>query len=400
VLGRLHDAPFLHDGPVHVAGRGLRRELLPNLAGGGDCVWRPRPLRGDELQPPMPDAANAVIRLATAWVSAIVLSSASMWSSGRPPECGDPASREANVWERTKWPELRRYCDLVAGASSKLAGAAPAAARTDVPRALDEAREAERVLPGRAAPRVLEGRALARLGDFAQAIAALSDAKSREPRALDDPLALFAWARALARTGRRDEAAQAYRALLPRAAILPGAERASAEVEAGLVAMARGPAGLDEAAAALREAVRDAEDETRAVAVLALALLLDRRGDGAEARSLLGPRPREDPGEIVASGRVKDVVAVIPGEAHALAAMGLEGAHPPEPVRARQQWQDALRDAPDGPWAAHARGHLSLLASLPASSPASPQAGAPTAGSSPRGPRRDKREGTDGGSGR
>ncbi|MDP9000911.1 MAG: hypothetical protein M3O46_12450, partial [Myxococcota bacterium] len=46
------------------------------------------------------------------------------WSSNRPPECDDRGGRTANVWERAKSPELRRYCDLVASASSKLAGMA------------------------------------------------------------------------------------------------------------------------------------------------------------------------------------------------------------------------------------------------------------------------------------
>ena len=41
----------------------------------------------------------------------------------RPPECSaEIGGATANVWERAKSPELRRYCDLVASAASKLAG--------------------------------------------------------------------------------------------------------------------------------------------------------------------------------------------------------------------------------------------------------------------------------------
>src|ERR1019366_3527191 len=126
---------------------------------------------------------------------ALVFAQAAAWTTGRPPECGDPGGRAANVWERAKSPELRRYCDLVASASSKLAGTTAMAEA-----ALASAREAEQVLPGHAAPRVLEGRALASLGKLDQALAALTQARSRDAAAFDDPLAMLAWARVLART--------------------------------------------------------------------------------------------------------------------------------------------------------------------------------------------------------
>ncbi|HEY6462548.1 MAG TPA: hypothetical protein VIY73_20405, partial [Polyangiaceae bacterium] len=57
-------------------------------------------------------------------VAALVFGQATSWASGRPPECADPGGHAANVWERARAPELRRYCDLVASASSKLAGTA------------------------------------------------------------------------------------------------------------------------------------------------------------------------------------------------------------------------------------------------------------------------------------
>jgi len=276
------------------------------------------------------------------------------WSSVRPPECADAGGRATNAWERAKSPELRRYCDLVASASSKLAGTAAMAKA-----ALDTAREADRVLPGHAAPRVLEGRALAALGKLDEALAALSEGEARDPRALDDPLALVAWARVLARTAHVDRATEAYRALLPRASSLSIADRASAAVEAGLVALARGPAGLDDATSTLREGVRQAQDDVQAVAVLALCLALDRRGDAAEARVLLVDRAHGDPRTALSTPRAKDLLAVAPGEEPALAALALETS---DPTGARDAWEQYLEAAPAGPWAAHARAHLGGLA--------------------------------------
>ncbi len=276
-----------------------------------------------------------------------------VWSSGRPAECGEPGGHAANVWERAKSPELRRYCDLVASASSKLAGTA---AMAQV--ALESARGAEAVLPGHAAPLVLEGRAFVALGKLDDAVKALERGKRREPTALDEPLALLAYGRALARSGRAQDAAEAYRALLPRASALSAAERASAEVEAGLVAMSRGPTGLDEAAASLREAVREAQDETQMVAVLALAVALDRRGDLDEAHALLADRLRGDPRTPLASTRGRDVLAVAPAESDALAGLALE---PTDPAGAREAWLRYLDMAPRGPWTAHARTHLGAL---------------------------------------
>jgi tetratricopeptide (TPR) repeat protein len=283
----------------------------------------------------------------------VVLAQAGAFTTGRPPECGDPGGRGANVWERAKSPELRRYCDLVASASSKLAGTTAMAEA-----ALASAREADQVLPGHAAPRVLEGRALAALGKLDEALAALKDARTRDAAAFDDPLALLAWARVLARTGHTAEAAEAYRALLPRASAISATERASASVEAGLVAMVHGAAGLDEAAAALREGLREAQDETQAVAVFALALALDRRGDTDESRALLLERVHGDPRTALASGRAKELLAVAPAEADALAALALEAS---DPGGARDAWARYLAASPNGPWAAQARAHAAAI---------------------------------------
>jgi tetratricopeptide (TPR) repeat protein len=289
--------------------------------------------------------------------SILVLAQATAWTTGRPPECGDPGGRGANVWERAKSPDLRRYCDLLASASSKLAGT------TSMPgAALASAREADQVLPAHAAPRVLEGRALAALGKLDEALKALDEARAIDPAALDDPPALLAWARVLARTAHADAAAEAYRALLPRASAMSMAERASASVEAGLVAMARGATGLDEAVSALREGLRESEDEVQAVAVLALALALDRGGATDESRALLAERAHGDPRAILATARARELLAVAPAEASALIAIAIEAGDTRDAAGARDAWDAYLVASANGPWSANARGHRAALA--------------------------------------
>jgi hypothetical protein len=129
--------------------------------------------------------------------------------------------------------------------------------------------------------------------------------------------------------------------------------------------MAAGATGLDDAVAALREALRDGQDDALAVAVLALALALDRRGDGGEARAILADRAPGDPRVALATTRAKDLLAVAPNEAHALEALGLETT---DVVGARQAWEQyiaGLAVTPARPWEAHARGHIAGLGSRP-----------------------------------
>jgi hypothetical protein len=298
---------------------------------------------------------------------------AALWLGGRPPECSAGASPGGNrplfrtspdnVWERAKSPDLRRYCDLVAGAASKLAGAT---AMAQV--ALDMAHQADALLPGHAAPLVLAGRALAALGQPDAALAAFREGKLRDAGALDDPPAGLAWARTLARSGTAlpGEAAEAYRALLPRTGSLATGDRAAAEMEAGLVSLADGPPALDDATAALRDAVKDSQDELQGVAVLALVLALDRGGLANEARALLADRAVGDPRSVLGTPRAREVAGFAPGEATAMLALALE----PIDVAAA--------------WSAHARLHLTDLSrgsrgrglSSPASSPAAGARGA------------------------
>ena len=112
-------------------------------------------------------------------LAALLAQAASAWSTGLPPECRTAGDRATNAWERAKSPELRCYCDLVASASSKLAGT-----RAMAEAALASAAEAERVLPGHAAPLVLQGRAFAALGKLDLAGKALAEGKARDPAVL------------------------------------------------------------------------------------------------------------------------------------------------------------------------------------------------------------------------
>jgi tetratricopeptide (TPR) repeat protein len=285
---------------------------------------------------------------------------ATTWPSGRPPECSSLLGLDANVWERTKSPALRAYCDLVASASSKLSGTTIMAES-----ALESARTADALLPGRAAAPALEGRALLALGQAPAAVTAFRDASAKDSRVFDEPPILLAWARALARSGHTEEASRAYRALLPRSSSLSSVERASATLEAGLVAMSRGPVGLDEAVAALRDAMRQAEGETTLVAALALALAQDRGGARAQGQSLVADRVRGDPRAWLLTPRAREALSVASSERLALIAFGLEGVRA---LEARQAWQQYLADVPDSPWAEHARRRLDALRSLGGSS--------------------------------
>jgi tetratricopeptide (TPR) repeat protein len=284
------------------------------------------------------------------------------WSGGRPPECSEDRAHAENVWERTKSSELKRYCDLVASAASKLASGAGSAET-----ALEAANSADAALPGHGAPKVLAGRAYAALGNFEQALAMFEQGRARDARAMDEPAALLAWSRALARTGRLEEASAGYRALLPKASALPGIQRAAAALEAGLVSMARGSAGLDDAAPALRQALREApHDEQGDCVVLALALVLDRGGDAPQGRALLVDRFHGDPRNVVAAGRAKEALAVAPEEAFAIAAFALESS---DAAGAMDQWEAYLAAAPKGPWAGWTRARLAELRGGPRRAP-------------------------------
>lgn len=263
--------------------------------------------------------------------------------------------RTSNAWERAKEPNLRRYCDLLASGTAKLVGSGSTILVKEVPQIADEA---DKLLPGRASPSILKGRAFLRLGRSEEALGALQEAKRRDDRALDDPVALLAWARANARTGRLVEAAQAYRAALPRTSALTAQERSAASFEAGMTVMAQGPSGIDDAVAMFRQARRDAQDALQVASVTALALALDRAGQRNEAKAILAERVRSDVRALLSDPRVADALADAGArhEGDALAAIALEA----EGGAAKESWRAYLDGAGGkGPWAAHAREHAS-----------------------------------------
>ena len=259
--------------------------------------------------------------------------------------------RTANPWERAKEPNLRRYCDLLASGTAKLVGMGSTILVKEVPQIADDA---DKLLPGRASPSVLKGRAFLRLGRPEDALAALNEAKRRDDRALDDPVALLAWARANARTGHLTEAAQAYRAALPRTSALTAQERSAASFEAGMTVMAQGPAGIDDAIAMFRQARRDAQDAMQVGSIAALALALDRAGQRDEAKAILAERSRTDVKATLADPRVIEALsdAGVRYEGDALVAIALDG------EGAKDAWRTYLDGAGGkGPWADHAREH-------------------------------------------
>jgi len=280
---------------------------------------------------------------------------AGAWSSARPPECAAlDTGRASNVWERAKAPELQRYCDLLASGAAKLASSTAMAKSVAT-----IADDADKLVAGKAAPLVLKGRALGQLGDYAGAYAALVEAKKRDDRALDDPHALYVWARALSRTGHPAEALEAYRTLLPRASALTLAMRSSAAIDAGMIAMASGAKGLDDATAILREATREAQDAPRTIAALTLALALDRGGDHDAARGVLDNQVHADPKPLLDAASSKELLGPAGiGEVPALEALAVASW---DPETARADWKAYLEKAPKGVWADHARASLASV---------------------------------------
>jgi hypothetical protein len=261
--------------------------------------------------------------------------------------------RTGKVWERAKQPALSAYCDILAAASSRLAGTNPRV--EEIPRLCDEA---ERLLPGQAAPLVLKARALLALGNADEALHALEEAKRRDGRALEEPRAMLSWARANARAGHLVEACTAFRAALPRAATLSRAERGEASFEAAMALMSLGAQSMDEVITLLRRALVDAEEDVRTVTSAALALSLDRAGRHADATARGVELGQSRAPSLMQNATLSRALANAGalGEREALVAMALEET---EPLEARAAWQRYLEGAgSSGPWAEHARTKL------------------------------------------
>lgn len=306
------------------------------------------------------DAALAAVFVATAVVPASSLAApspptATAPAAARPRECSTrlsgPGSGKTNVWDTARDPNLARYCDLIARALGQLA-AVPARAR-------ESAEAADQISPGHAGPPLVRGRALAGVGSYEAALRELERARQIDPRSLDDPETMRDWAACLARTGRTKEALDAYRALAPRVALIPGADaQAGALLEAAELSFSFGPPALDDAIAFLREARRVGATALGARIVAELALALDRRAMTEEAASTAMDARRR-------MARDADAVAgKQPGaEAAAAVALVLEAT---DRARAMHGWEMYLQaEGGTGPWADHARHRLELLARQP-----------------------------------
>ncbi|MBW2526211.1 MAG: tetratricopeptide repeat protein, partial [Deltaproteobacteria bacterium] len=203
-------------------------------------------------------------------------------ASGRPPECapafaaGSQEPVGASVWGRIRVVGLDRYCAALARGHARLS--------FDPAAALDAAKQADEALGGRAAPLVLRARAVLAQGDLDEALRLFERARKLEPHSVEQPAALHDLATVLRRAGKLRAARDAYRLLVPRAAMLPSrADRAAAMLEAAHVSLALhleggSPEMLNEAMAYLREAGRDRHHPYRVDVALSLALCLDRAG--------------------------------------------------------------------------------------------------------------------------
>ena len=119
--------------------------------------------------------------------------------------------------------------------------------------------------------------------------------------------------------------------------------------------------------AALREALREAQDEALGVAVLALpspSIAAAMRARRARCSRI---ERHGDPRAALATARAKELLVVAPAEGSALAGLALEASDVAGARDAWEQYVAALAGAPARPWEAHARAHLTALGSRPAS---------------------------------
>jgi hypothetical protein len=206
-------------------------------------------------------------------------------SSQRPALCASDAVTRAGLWSAARSGTTRQYCLTLARGYTRL-DEAPDEALALAQQAQSFARQESAVAADEAV--VLAGRAELRLGEFVAAYSMLSSRVRARGRPLGDLAALRELGVAAALTRHWDEAALAYRALLPRTAFERDPEFARrVSLEAGSVLMATGASGLADALQFLSDARRrpvvpGSED----LLVAFLALALDRSGQLEAARAL------------------------------------------------------------------------------------------------------------------
>jgi tetratricopeptide (TPR) repeat protein len=287
-------------------------------------------------------------------------------ASPRPTACASaPGSLRAHgtLWDRARAPEQHRFCAELARGYASL---------THAPRrALAAAAAAEQQWSGQADPLVLSARAELALGDLARAHQTFEQALKLDPHCLRDPSALHDRARAATAVGEFEIAAVSYRQLVPRVGLVPSVgRRTSGLIEAAVLAMHEGAAGLDEALGYLGEARRRprvAGAEGYLLGTLALAL--DRQGRQSEARGVAaeagGPWgvarrvPLPDDGQLKPAALSASIPLLPPHEAYAIVALLAEADHPDV---AREYWRASVQATDSsGAWREYATGRLAML---------------------------------------
>jgi tetratricopeptide (TPR) repeat protein len=274
-------------------------------------------------------------------------------ATDRPAECGALQSKggkggkRANVWRLSRNPNLGAYCDAIAKSHALM--------ESDPEGALAAARSAESTLPGHASTFAAIGRAELALGHVTESVTAFESAKKLDGRALDEPKAMndFAWA--LVRAGRASDAAPIFRALVPRANLLPDRARSVVFLRATYALMAHAAANpasasadFADAAAYLSEARTDTTSALYGDALVTAVLVYDRAGDVAKASAALEEAKRVRASSIQDTG----TYVAIESDALALAAIGAEVG---DPANAGAAWQKYLDASPPEAFAKTAR---------------------------------------------
>lgn len=282
--------------------------------------------------------------------------------AGRPAECFPSENKKGpTIWARARNPSLGKYCDLLARGVVDL--------RLDPARAKEAAREAAKLMPGKAAPRVLLARAEAASGAWTKALEEFDAATKIDARSVEDPSTLHTLARVYVKAGRVEEALASYRTLVPRNDLLGGEEaRVRVLLEAGLAAMAaegakpearepkatEPPRRIAEALAFLREA-KQKESSLQPEVLLVLSLALDRAGERAQADTTLGEAVRAG----VQAGGASSSMVADPNDKLALDALAAEQGKTADAVKA---WEAYLATpAGKGPFAAAAKARLEAV---------------------------------------
>jgi tetratricopeptide (TPR) repeat protein len=287
-------------------------------------------------------------------------------ASPRPGLCLAETGNRSALWARARPVEVERFCATLARSLARLERA-PA-------EALELARDASAMFPSETLGPLLEGRALLRLGRRAEAWQRLAPLVVASAPALDDAASLHDVARAALLSGALEDAQRLYRLLMPRSVVL-GSERIrrTATIEAAALALARGPADLEEALGYLAEARASPAAGDLDLVLGLLALTLDRAGRREQARAVAreasGPYELEgllseaerarvamgaEPGAEPAGGAIARGRPLLPeGEIHGVLAALAEGRDPA--LRRAHLTAFLASPAGKGPWAEHAR---------------------------------------------